>query len=267
MSLVGDGTSTNNMINPTWGAYKVGLYASEWHRLFPGSDWHSKLTWRDRFASVPVLTKAYNFYSSGEDVLDNHVGEPTVPDIVTKGTGRFAWGLQEKLKGVLPTGWMLGSNIGGWGFNKHNYNEWDIDTAGHTVQVVLRPDTANQAFADDPEQFITKPFFKLAGDDLTLLSQGTDGSEYAKVNRDRLLAEAIPALSRATGRNSVEVFGREDAFNFDMQNRYKNNGQWPPSRNIDDENRKWKHSDLREIAYPYVYGLFVKFASQGELTK
>lgn len=48
---------------------------------------------------------------------------------------------------------------------------------------------------------------------------------------------------------------------------YKNKNGWPPSRSVDNESKKWKHSDLREIAYPYVFGLFDKFTSQGKLDK
>lgn len=264
MNNIFDGEVTiNNMIHPTWSAYKVGLYASEWYRLFSGNDWRSKLTWRDRFVSLPTLTKTFNFYSSGEDVLDNHLREPYVPDIFTEGSGQYAWALQEKLKGIMPTGWMLGSNYGGWGFNKNDYNEWVIDSDNTTINVVMRPDTANQLFADNPEQFRAKPLFKLTGNDLKLLVSGAEGSDYAKANRDRLLAEVIPVLSRAAGKTSVSKFGRENYYNFDMQEIFKNG--WPDIRTKINNDYRWLHSDIRDIAYPFINGLFRDFVERGEL--
>lgn len=252
-------SSLNQMV--VWGGYNAGLLASEWYRLFPSYDERFKLTWRGKFATAKDASNTYNFYSTGEDVLDNHSGEPAVPDIITKGVGRFAWGLQEKLKGKLPTGWMLGSNYGGWGINQDVYNEWIVDTAGHVVNVALRPENANQLTADEIK---TKPFFKLTGDDLTLLQAYPIGSNYAKANHDRLISEAIPALSFAAGRNEVVKFNTtEEARNFDMNLRYKND--WPLSRSVDSESKKWKHSDLIEIAYPYVYGLFANLTRLGEL--
>ena len=123
------------------------------------------------------------------------------------------------------------------------------------------PDTANYQLTTD--KILEKPFFKLTDDDLTLLQDYPAGSDYARANHDRLLAEAIPALSLAAGRNEVIKFNIDN--NFDMNLSYKNG--WPPSRSVDNESKKWKHSDLRDIAYPYVYNLFVKFTSQGKLDK
>ena len=247
----------NGMIHPEWGGYKAGLFASEWYRLFDSGDWRSKLTWRGRFAALKGLTKAYNFFSSGEDVLDNHTGTPYVPNIFTSGSGRFAWGLQEKLKGRLPTGWMLGSNYGGWGFNHDAYNEWILDAAGHTVYVVLQPDNANKLTTDAIK---AKPFFLLSGDDLTLLQDYPAGSDYAKANYDRLLSEAIPAISLAAGRNEVTSFSIDN--NFDMNLSYKN--VWPYDRVVVKKSEDWWHCDLKEVSFPFVKELFIKFTELGK---
>jgi transglutaminase superfamily protein len=258
-------SSMNQMV--VWNGYKAGYLASEWYRYFDSSDERSKLTWRGRFASVKDNTKAYNFYSSGEDVLDNHAGTPTIPDIFTEGTGRFAWGLQEKLKGGLPTGWMLGSNYGGWRFDRDTYHEWIIDAAGQTVEVALTPDSANQ-LALTPDDIQSKPFFELTGDDLTLLQPYPAGSDYAKANRDRLLAEAIPALSLAVGKNEVSRFDDiqpKVKRNIDMNLSYKNG--WPPSRSQKEEDKQWKHSDLRDVGFPYIYSVYDKLKSLMELVK
>lgn len=258
--------STNNsMIPPEWKGYNTGLFASEWYRLFENDDpidERRNLTWRGRFASIVTNTQAYNFYSSGEDVLDNHEGIPFVPDIFTEGVGRFAWGLQEKLKGGLPTGWMLGSNYGGWRFDQGTYNESIVDAAGQTVNVPMLPDTVNNKLSNGEitiEDIKKQPFFILTGDDVALLQDYPIGSDYAKANRDRLLAEAIPALSLAVGRNKVAAFDEalpKTIRNIDMNLSLKNS--WPAYRVDVKKSNDWWHSDIMVIAYPYIYSLFNK---------
>jgi hypothetical protein len=63
------------MVNPNagypfqgWPNYDQRLWSTEWYQLFDSVDGRSGLTWRDRFDAIPNL---YNFYSSGEEVLEN----------------------------------------------------------------------------------------------------------------------------------------------------------------------------------------------------
>ena len=94
------------------------------------------------------------------------------------------------------------------------------------------------------------------------------GSTFATTNKDRLLAEMIPALSQATGRNSL---GKLDAYgdrNFDMIN--MKNG-FPPER-FDNtrttDKYPWLHGDYRAVAYVYVYKVFDKICVEiGELNQ
>lgn len=153
---------------------------------------------------------------------------------------------------------MLGSNYGGWRVDQDTYNEWIVDAAGHAVNVALQPDTANQLTTDAIK---AKPFFKLTGDDLTLLQNYPAGSVYAKNNHDRLLAEAIPALSLAAGRNEVIKFNIDN--NFDMNLSYKTTTEWPYDRIVVKKIDGWLHSDIRDVSYPYVNKLFLKFIELG----
>jgi hypothetical protein len=57
------------MVHSEWEAINQDLWASEWHQLFIPEVGLSRLTWRDRLASAGDAT-IYNFYSSGEEVLD-----------------------------------------------------------------------------------------------------------------------------------------------------------------------------------------------------
>lgn len=156
------------MIHPDWRSYTNRLYASEWHTLFPDSDGRHGLTWRGRFKDVPKLTQVYNFYSSGEEVLENNTPEntPMIPDVLGwQGglsilPGTLPWALQELLKGRVTTsdfyalyaagvlsgplglsldafllhagvrgGNVVGSKYAGWGFNPY----WDASGSSRTV--------------------------------------------------------------------------------------------------------------------------------------
>jgi len=65
----------NHMQHSNWLGYSNRTWASSWYKLFPPqSDDRRKLTWRNRFASVLERTQLYNFWSSGDEVLEIGVG-------------------------------------------------------------------------------------------------------------------------------------------------------------------------------------------------
>ena len=84
---------------------------------------------------------------------------------------------------------------------------------------------------------------------------GTGGSSVAADYevRSKVLAEAIPATSRAAGKN--DVLGRFSA-NIDLMS--KQSG-WPRSSS------DWLHSDFKNVAYPYVNSFFDDMVSKGGL--
>ena len=79
------------------------------------------------------------------------------------------------------------------------------------------------------------------------------------VKRVQLLGEAIPALSTPTGQKELQSLQLSER-NYDMPKLYINQGHWP--RNVDLDNgsllRKWFHSDIRDVAYLYCFGVFDK---------
>lgn len=144
------------------------------------------------------------------------------------------------LKGVPAATYVATTNLGG-------------------IASVIAPAEAN-SLAESVLK--TKPFFK-KGPDGDLYESGNVGSTYAANNMNRLLADAIPALTLPAGGNFTEVFGQANKNNFDMQSRFKNgNKDWPPNRGLDDN---WRHSDIRNVSYPYIFNLFDKFVTQGGL--
>jgi len=245
------------------GTYPERLRASEWYKLWPGNDARSKLTWRDRLKNLP--TDVYNFYSSGEEVLDVHPHNdaPDILDIVTSGIGRYAWALQEKMKGRTSTDLALGSHSGGWGFS--STYDTTRDENGNPIYPLTLPDPAATAQITD-DQLRSEPFFRdktIVGIDLDPVLFGQNGSQYAQQNQIMLLARAFPAQTIAIGKTRVEKLTNDagEERNFDMNQLFETG--WPSSRADTD----WHHSDMREVAYVFIYGLFEKFVTIGELDK
>jgi len=268
-------TSPNhNMVHREWdgpgGAYKETLRASEWYTLFPEDDHRRALTWRGRFDRVPVAN-VWNYYSSGEEVLQTHPQANRTAVVLTQGQGwlsgiftsdeidvelgRFVWALQEKNKGrglnLLGLGdpVRLGSSdLGGWGFNDDDY----FVLANENDRRRMTPAEANDI---NPLELRARPFFE-KGRELALYTD--NGSEYARVHRDRLLGEMIPARSLPAGANYMKRLDIDA--NQDMHSVYKNG--WPISRRGDDS---WRHSDITDVAYLFVWPLYESFVSSARL--
>jgi hypothetical protein len=79
------------------------------------------------------------------------------------------------------------------------------------------------------------------------------------VKRSQLLNEAIPALSLAVGSNSTTAFEER---NYNLPSQYADAAHWPSVRgtNLAGE-PNWHHSDMREVAYLYLYRFYDKLSS------
>jgi hypothetical protein len=120
------------MVHPSWIGYEERLWPTEWHSLFPSSDARSAFTWLDRFAALDIGT---NFYSSGDEVLDNPV-DSSVPSSwdITHPFGHYAWVAHEKTKGgyavtplqIAALACLRSTHNGGWG---DNVNWWIYDAS------------------------------------------------------------------------------------------------------------------------------------------
>lgn len=265
-SYDGGSTKSLDMIHKDWVEYKQSLWASEWHQLFSSDnppDYRTKLTWRDRFKTRPAYTNYYNFFSSGEEVLATLEFNTPITDILLEQAnqvGTYAWAIQEKLKGANPLSVdFVGSSLGGWGFNGDDteYYLTKVDVYGYQLPIAISASVANLI---DENALKTKPFFK-KGPYSDLYAPGVTGSDYAKYNINRLLADAMPALTLPMGANLVAAL--KEPNNFDMEKKFKNyNKDWPTVRGFE---RNWRHSDLKAVAYPFIYNLFDTIVSLGGL--
>jgi hypothetical protein len=262
--------TTNMMIYSTWTAYSNRVFASDWYQLFPNNDARSTLFWNNRLGNLGNVD-VYNFFSSGEEILRTYTTNPP-PSVLGKVRtqitdfwpfgipfGTYTWYWQEKGKGTCGQDWFLGSSHGGWRFPVNEYgdpNPVPPATANSLPNATLRqtPIFDFGSYFDS----VTGPF-----PDLTL-TNNANGSAYAQANRNRILSDAIPAMSLVTGANPVPSFSPPKSpvqKNFDMMT-FRNG--WPQGRTGNEAN-KWHHSDFHEVAYTFTYQLFNQFVTTGNL--
>ena len=267
-------------------------------------DARNALTWRDRFP-MRIDTAYYDFHSTGEQVLAEDLGATpgithvlfsslidylfiTLPGRSSQPTGTNTWAWQEKLKGRTVTGRVAGSNFGGWGFN--NYILRNTPMSGGNGPRLAPVDMAPaDAIAAEPylltSDLQAEPFFRpgRARKEITSWSKQSDGSwqkttdllgslyrpatgsDMAARQRDALLARMIPAMSLPAGSRPVAKFDQPtEQRNFDMSSPVVR-GPAEPWPDLRGESKNWWHSDLTQVAYPYVRELYVKIAELGEL--
>ncbi len=264
-ALDGSTDSSTNVIHSDWRGYTNRLWASDWYLLFPGNDGRSQLSWNNRLANLQNAV-VYNFYSSGEEVLRTYTNA-TTPSLSGMAAGQifqnlwngvpvasYTWCYQELLKGRCPFEDVLGSMHGGWLFNP-SYNDGFGNHMSNSIAASL-PNSELQ----------TNAFFNFMNNDFTshpdVALQGVNGSSYAQAHRNRILSDAIPAITLPTGANPVPRFQASDR-NIDMQT--LENG-WPYDRLINSEkNNNWHHSDFHEVAYTFTYQVFNQIVSLGNL--
>jgi hypothetical protein len=111
---------------------------------------------------------------------------------------------------------------------------------------VLTPFRANSFF---------KPFYEKG-------LYGSDGSAVASIPyvRAKVLAEAIPATSRATGRNPISLIFSENKNLMEFKNNF------PAERKTTDfPDGRWLHSDSKDVAYIYLYKFYDDMVDKGGL--
>ncbi|NOT96086.1 MAG: alpha/beta hydrolase, partial [Nitrospira sp.] len=219
----------------------------------------------------------------------------TKPGELRQPNGYQTWIYQEQLKGRTTTGKVLGSNYGGWGFNNFILKKTPAPN-GNGPRIAPLDMTPENAIAAEPYLLDTdlqaEPFFRPGGywtrvgtwnydpvvkknfwinGPLRQLYGQSTGSAFASTHRDTLLARMIPAMSPAAGRIPVPRLTADagEERNFDMNGTairpskdIEGNPRWPETRGRD---FRWWHTDLREVAYPYVRGLYQLITAKGNL--
>lgn len=287
----------------TWRDYPETIKSSEWYRLFPSSDARSNLTWRGMFASA--VPKLKIFYSPGEEVLTALPLDVSAHPGIAAGDpqGQYAFSLQAMLKGRLGSEpdivnssaqarfltfltlafdqFTPASSFGGW--------KPDGDWTGAEPHSTLNPD-GSTTFRPPAwfDQRVGLPAFqdRLRSD--PAFQQGlpsgcsglydpATGSQVAATSLayQKILAQIIPERSLpagGAGGSGVpgETVNLDDKYalsaagpieTYDMQD--KRNG-WPTSRPLIFGNG-WRHSDIREVSYLYVWRTWKQIVTDGTL--
>jgi hypothetical protein len=255
--------NAGDMRHIDWQNYNTRLRATEWHQLFDTSDGRRKLSWRGRFGAVG---SAHNFYSTGEEVLNNtsNGNHNSNLGLVIQNQAEWAWITQELSKGAdtIAAGLTWDSNAG-WGFNSQWDNAITVMTPEGPVTTYIRRTPAETDTITD-EELKTKPFFRRFQD--TRLMDANQGSAAANEysTRAKTLAESIPSLSFAQGRNPVSLFGQTR--NYDLMTLKNSDGAWPQSRLSDvKKTNRWLHGDAKDVAYRFNYLLYRKWVELGGL--
>lgn len=259
----------NRMINTWWYDYSTRTWAAYWNERFAGTgDSRENMTWRDRFADVSFLTDLYHFYSSGDEVfsLDDAPSLLSgvfyvdwwfiIPISFNLEWGRHSWQKQELFKGTAYDHLIdLGTTrYAGWGFNS-TVTGPDIN-GDYQVQPAYTVDQANMA---SDSMLRTNPVFTAYPAWLV----GANALTTSQINE--ILAMGIPSITPAAGCEGIPAFDDNGVPQYDLDGSAlrANAASWPNRSAPDDQH--WLHSDLKSVAYPFVYPLFDTIATEGDL--
>jgi hypothetical protein len=276
-----DPASTNVafMTFSTWAGYSNRLFAAYWCQLFPTNDARSTLSWNNRLGNIGSVD-VYNFYSSGEEVLRLTAGDPPLTTINILATqlinyswpgilwpdvpfGTYSWYWQEKGKGTCNEDSLIGSSHGGWKFSTY----WV--TSG-LFPVPLSPTIMNGTTNTILQ---TQPMFDFNSTDNNFLLDvdsellgsvpGVNPSTYAATYRNRILSDAIPAMSLVAGANPVPRLKPQNGNDKNTDMMTLKNG-WSLGR-TGGEAGMWHHSDFAQMAYTFTHQLYDTFVTTGNL--
>ena len=287
------------MPNPAWTGYPDRLWASNWYKVFNQNgvtDNRANLTWQNLFATLPSVTNVTNYYSSGDQILQNP-GDNSLPSPLTLlHNGTLAWVAQEKLKGTpflraATYSPYFRDTHGGWGFNIDDWHKTEIQTAmsplgdAYTQIIISKFDPTDITDQSVPTAKLAElPFFSKFQesdsrytdpngghyDGKALLSKPGDSTGDAQgayfPTEAKLFGEAIPSLSFAIGANPVAELNVGATNNFNLTPTATDTGfesGWPqpPTR----QDTLWRHADYLDVAYTYVFPLFDDIVTKGAL--
>lgn len=259
--------------------------ADAWAGLFPRDDLRSTCAWRGRLAEgAPVL----NLYSRSEDVLMPAPADPGRWPGLLDAADHGAWIYAETRKGRWPVaavnpgraqaGWSLAT-----GSARRAAAVLSADAARRPLLLRAAPlfsafrlDSALTSPAVGPRspgsQTVARRIQATAG----WGSRASVPSSLGWTVRDELLAHAVPAASHPAG--SAPVAGAE---NFRMDGAEAIDPPcgplrpfplgWP--RGVEAAGHLaapacvWRHSDWKNVAYPYVHPVFARIGKSAGLTR
>ena len=188
---------------------------------------------------------AINCYSPTEDILENPSVLKVLGMTVGETTGGF-WAKQELFKGCsLRYGGNAVTFAGvrieeGWCINANH-------VANPLAYVPIAGFNASYFANYTRDDLITSPLFTSFNDSRMASTNALNIVDYRL--RAKMLGDAIPAESFAAGRNMIGGVSE----NYNYQNEDGTPNGWPRWKG---DIPQWHHSDIKDIAYFYVWKLF-----------
>lgn len=162
----------------------------------------------------------------------------------------YCWQKQETKKGLVT---LAGTRYGGWGFYTYNFPVWsDEDNRWNTVLTNYTPAQASAMVADG--SITNNPVFNRGFEPMFDHDMSQDDQWLA-------LAKYVPAVSHPVGGNPVlaDVISDNIDMNDDRDGVPRPNG-WGRDNNSKYK-VEWQHSDMKDMAYFYVYKLYEQLVS------
>lgn len=249
-------TPTNVLVHKDWTEYPRTAFANEWYKCFEeeaGDDRHL-LTWGGRFADVADY--AVNFYSTGDHVLElernNNIWAIDGYENWNQMFEHYSWHKQELWKGrkglVARTGT---TDWAGWGI-RENVLGYNTIQPTHAWVMSLAELKTNTVFKLQPASMNTNS--------IPLLLRGA------------LLAKGIPSRTPASGAMKWGPYSMNDSmYNLNSTDETQNGISRPngwvsrPNGLFGSWGDRWLHSDIKDMAYFFVFRFFEKIKEEGEL--
>ena len=247
---------TNVLVHKDWNEYPRRSFANEWYRLFENEadDDRRLLTWGGRFSDVANV--AVNFYSTGDHVLElyrnNSVWATDGYENWDQMFERYSWHKQELWKGRSGLLFNVGTtDWAGWSIREKMF--------GYNI---VQP---TNAFTMSDLELRTNTVFKLQ-------PASMNTNSIPLLLRGAHLAKGIPSRTSASGTTKWGPLSMNDSmFNLNSTNVVQNGIARPngwilrPNGFFDDWGNRWLHSDMKNMAYFYVFKFFEKVKEEGEL--
>ena len=226
-----------------WRTYDPLSWAANWHRWFAAvpDDARARLGWAGRYSdALGNADEVCNYYSTGDEVFHETLNPPWLLAGMLDSTANYAWQKQETTKGGRT---LAGTAYGGWGFHVWRIGGFDYRyTAAEAAEMVADGSVTNS------------PVFNRGY--APMLSPDATGDEVMYA-----LAKYVPAVSSPVGGRLVFSDVINESFNLG-DGKYRANGWCRPSS---DDSSLWKHSDIKDAAYFYVYKLYEEIIQKGML--
>ena len=236
-----------------WRAYPNACWAVNWHRWFvcDSDDARGQMGWPGRFtAALANAVEVFNYYSSGDSVFLETAEPPWLGAGMDVAADNYCWQKQETLKGGNC---IAGTPYGGWGFH-----EWVHGQAHDGSPTFMHYSSAEAAGLVADGSVTNTPVFNRGY--APMLDRNASQDEVFMA-----LAKCVPAVSSPVGGKAV---GRNVNENIDMNLDRDEDGVPRPNswgRPAVKNQTPWLHSDMKDVAYFYVYKLYEQLIEKGNL--